>query len=179
MSGLRVYYVDRAHTNDVSRSSIRAKELRAFFESFAKVEEKRCTAFDSNHWVGVAHLHRRCSLLCSDFRQALGYREMNVRFLEDDRSAPSTRYGCLESLEKRPDSNICTLATPSPSERVKVCPDASSLYFHALPAPASRRTETTKRSIVLLAFSLSSTSVHLDIIGPIRSTPASRCLHRP
>jgi hypothetical protein len=49
---------------------------------------------------------------------------------------PSTGNGWSGSLENSPLSDMCTLATPSPSERVNVSPDFSSTYFHALPKPA-------------------------------------------
>lgn len=96
---------------------------------------------------------------------------------------PSTRWGWLSSPEKKPSSNIWKLATPSPSERLYSSVVPGSLYFHTLPAPASKRTETRKRSMRRLQISLSSgaddDSFHFAISGSIRGLPASRCLQRP
>ena len=63
------------------------------------------------------------------------------------RPAPSTWHGSVGSLLKNPHLNISKLATASPSLREKYFPDSLDLYFHILPAPASSKTDTRKRSI--------------------------------
>jgi hypothetical protein len=60
------------------------------------------------------------------------------------------------SPEKNPSLNMLKLATPSPSDRLNDWPEGSSRYVQLLPAPASRSTETRKRSIRRLVFSLRS-----------------------
>jgi len=94
---------------------------------------------------------------------------------------PSTRQGWPSTPLKNPSWNIWALATPSPSDRLKILLVVGSVYFHRLPAPASSRTETRKRSTSLRAFSLSSTCScdHLVRRGSIRERPASRWRQRP
>ena len=137
-------------------------------------------------WVGFAHLHGFSCFRWSNILESLGLvivSESQIMIFSEW-SVPSTRHSCCESLENRPDLNICTLATANPSDRVKVWPDCSSVYFQVFPAPASSNTETTTRSTNLRASSFVSGALvgweaQFSIRRWTRSIPASRCRQRP
>lgn len=102
----------------------------------------------------------------------------SVSFL---RPAPSTWQGSVGSLLKRPDLNISRLATAKPSLRAYTLPDCLDLYDHLAPAPASRSTETTNRSMRRRVRSCESMVLGQDWRSwSIRGLPpTSKCCQRP
>ena len=83
---------------------------------------------------------------------------------------------------KSPFKNMCRAATAIPSLRFRVRPLWASLNFQKSPAPASKRTETKKRSISLRVFSVVShfSSSHSARRVAMRGTPpTSKCCQRP
>ena len=91
----------------------------------------------------------------------------------------STRCGADSGLlENAPRQNMWKLAIPSPSDRVNMDSLQGSLYFQLSPAPASRSTLTSTKSMSLRAFSFSSMLPHFAVIWDTRSgLPGSKCRH--
>jgi len=95
--------------------------------------------------------------------------------------APSTWCGWTLLLLNRPSLNISKLAMASPSLLLYVRPFCLLLYDQAVPAPASRSTETRKRSRSLRHCSDGSTLLgQLESSSAIRSRPPElKCCQRP
>lgn len=97
------------------------------------------------------------------------------------RPAASTWHGSTGLLLKYPALNISKLAIANPSLRRYVFPDSFDLYDHFVPAPASKRTETRKRSMsrrVLSWLSIDEGQAASNCSTRGRP-PASKCCHRP
>lgn len=97
-------------------------------------------------------------------------------------SSPLTSYFFPSIAEKPPFSKNSKLPTPSPS-LLPTCSPLLAVYFQRSPAPASRRTETTKRSRSRLAISRGvreGSDCQEARRGPRRSglEGVQKCLHR-
>lgn len=114
-----------------------------------------------------------CSVTCKP--------ELIISTVNLDSPSASTWCGCSGLLLKVPALNISKLAIAKPSLLLYVRPFSILLYFHEVPAPASRRTDTRKRSRIRRVRSEGSTSLgQLPKSSPILSLPPTlKCCQRP
>jgi hypothetical protein len=112
-----------------------AEDLGLLGHRFAQAAQQHRAAFEADQRVVLADLE--------------GGARWSVT--SERRPSASTCSGRSLSLENRPLVKAWKLATPRPSERVKVWPVAGSTYFQSGPAPASSSTLTKVRSTMARA----------------------------
>jgi hypothetical protein len=172
--------------DEPARAPVRPEELRVRGERAGELPQQAGASREPDERVAVRDLQRARDGGLVDPREALRCALVSTPRRAAERRAaraPSTRYGCAPSPENSPSQNMRTLATPRPSLRVKRAPPPapSSAYAQASPAPASRRTDTRKRSSRRRVTSASSVPAarQPSMSGWMRGRPASRCRQRP
>jgi hypothetical protein len=140
----------------------------------------------NNEWLRRAFA-RRIKRFVRPSKPAIGFASVTcsalaiVSTVRVFNPSASTWHGCVVLLLNIPDLNISRLAIANPSDLRYVRPFSLLLYDHELPAPASRRTETRKRSSNRRHRSEESTSFpQLERSTAIRSRPPTlKCCHLP